>query len=68
MVCEGCAEKLRAALRPIAGVREVTPRVAQKRVRVRYEPAKVGEQQLKEALGQAGYNGVALARGTHDGR
>lgn len=58
MVCEGCAEKIKAALSPITGVREVKSKVPQKRVCVRYEPGKVREQQLKEALGQAGYNAV----------
>jgi len=58
MVCEGCAEKIAAALNPIAGVRQVQTRVPQKRVCVRYEPGTVGEQQIKEALGQAGYQAV----------
>jgi len=58
MVCEGCAEKISAALCSIAGVCEVKSKVAEKRVCVRYEPGKVAEQQLKEALGQAGYNTV----------
>jgi heavy metal translocating P-type ATPase len=60
MVCEGCAEKISAALGPIAGVREVKPKVSRKRVLVRYEPGKVREQQLKEALGQAGYKTVEV--------
>ncbi len=60
MVCEGCAERISAALGPIAGVREVKPKVSRKRVLVRYEPAKVGEAQLKEALGQAGYKTVEV--------
>lgn len=58
MVCEGCAEKISTVLSPIAGVREVKSKIPQKRVCVRYEPGKVREQQLKEALGQAGYNAV----------
>jgi copper chaperone CopZ len=62
MVCEGCAEKISAALGPIAGVREVKPKVSRKRVLIRYEPAKVREQELKEALGQAGFNGVKAVR------
>jgi len=60
MVCEGCAEKISAALGSIAGVREVKPKVSRKRVLIRYEPRKVREQQLKEALGQAGYQAVEV--------
>jgi len=56
MVCEGCAEKISDALSQIIGVHEVKPTVAQKHLRVLYEPGKVREQQLKEALGEAGYN------------
>ncbi len=55
MLCEGCAEKVTAALTPLTGVREVKPKVSQKRVRIRYEPDKIREEQLREALGRAGY-------------
>lgn len=58
MVCEGCAERISAALSPIAGVRAVTSTIAQQRVRVRYEPGKVCDQQIREALGQAGYSAM----------
>jgi len=68
MVCEGCAEKISAALSPIAGVREVKSQVPQKRVCVRYEPGKIREQQIKEALGQAGYNTVEAVGEAHHRR
>lgn len=55
MVCEGCAEKISGALTSLPGVRNVTSKVPQKRIRVRYEPEKVHEQQLKEALGKIGF-------------
>ncbi|MBI4482952.1 MAG: HAD-IC family P-type ATPase, partial [Acidobacteria bacterium] len=58
MVCEGCAEKISAALTPIPGVQEVKAKVPRKRVRVRYEPAKVRERQLKDALDRAGFAAV----------
>jgi heavy metal translocating P-type ATPase len=58
MVCEGCAEKIGEALRPLPGVREVRPKVAQKHVYVRYEPARVQEQDLREALSAAGFSAV----------
>lgn len=55
MVCEGCAEKIGTALGSLPGVREVRPKVPQKHITVRYEPAKVREQQLKEAISKAGF-------------
>ncbi|MBI3949117.1 MAG: heavy metal translocating P-type ATPase, partial [Acidobacteria bacterium] len=58
MVCEGCAEKIRTTLSPIPGVREVKPKVTQKRVYVRYEPAKVREEELKEVVHKAGFTVV----------
>jgi len=41
MVCEGCAEKISQALRPLPGVQEVRPKVPQQHVYVRYEPSRV---------------------------
>lgn len=58
MVCEGCAEKITSALNPIAGVKTVKPKVPQKRIYIQYEPLKVGEEQLKAALGNAGFDAV----------
>jgi heavy metal translocating P-type ATPase len=58
MVCEGCAEKISAALRAVPGVREVKPKVRQKHVIVHYEPSRVKELQLKDAVGQAGFTAV----------
>ena len=58
MVCEGCAEKITAALRAVPGVRQVKSRVSQKHVLVRYEPQRVKEPELKSAVGQAGFMAV----------
>lgn len=58
MVCEGCAQKIRTALTVLPGVREVKPKVHQKHVSVRYEPAKIQEGQLKEAVEKAGFTAV----------
>ena len=55
MVCEGCAEKIAGALTSMPGVREITSKVPQKRIRVRYEVGKVREQQLKDALNGIGF-------------
>jgi P-type Cu+ transporter len=58
MVCEGCAEKITAALRAVPGVRDVKSKVAQKHVVVRYEPRRVDEPRLKDAVGHAGFTAV----------
>ncbi|WDT73699.1 MAG: heavy-metal-associated domain-containing protein (plasmid) [Candidatus Manganitrophus sp.] len=58
MVCEGCVQTISERLRPISGIREVKPKVAQKHLVVRYEPAKVKEEQLKKALDDAGYTAL----------
>ncbi|MBI2186427.1 MAG: heavy metal translocating P-type ATPase [Acidobacteria bacterium] len=58
MVCEGCAEKISAALRAVPGVRDVKPKVPQKHVVVRYEPQRVKESDLKSAVGLAGFTAV----------
>ncbi len=58
MVCEGCAEKIAGALTSIPGVRDVRPAVPQKRIRVRYEPENVREQQLKDALAKIGFTAL----------
>ena len=58
MVCEGCAQKISTALTALPGVREVKPKVTRKHVYIRYEPAHVQEQQLKEAVTKAGFIAV----------
>ncbi|OJU98685.1 MAG: copper-translocating P-type ATPase [Verrucomicrobia bacterium 61-8] len=59
MVCEGCAEKITTALGAVPGVREVTPKVSQKHIYVRYEPAKVQEAQLRNTVSKAGFTAIA---------
>ena len=58
MVCEGCAEKITGALTSIPGVRDVRPKVPQKRIRVDYEPERVRDQQLKDALSNIGFTAL----------
>ena len=58
MVCEGCAEKIDDALQAIPGVRDIRPNVPQKRIHVRYEPARVDLQRLKDRLAVAGFTAV----------
>lgn len=55
MVCDGCAEKIRNAVTALPGVHEVKVGLWRKRVRVRYEPTRVQEAQLKQAIASAGF-------------
>src|SRR5438309_2348021 len=48
----------RLRLTALPGVREVKPKVSQKHVTVRYEPAKVQEEHLKDAVGKAGFTAI----------
>jgi P-type Cu+ transporter len=58
MVCEGCANKIKSTLVALPGVREVKPKVKQKHVTVRYEPAKIQEQQIKDAVEKTGFTAI----------
>lgn len=58
MVCDGCAEKITGSLTALPGVHEVKPKIAQKHVVVRYEPAKVGLEELTSAFDKAGFKAV----------
>jgi Cu+-exporting ATPase len=58
MVCEGCAETITATLKQMPGVQEVKPKVFQKQVYVRYEPAKVNQKELQDAIDKAGFTAV----------
>lgn len=60
MVCNGCAETITGALSQLPGVQEVKPKVAQKHVLVRYEPAVVGLEQIKMAFDKAGFKAVEI--------
>ena len=46
------------ALKDIPGVRDIKSKIPQKHVVVRYEPARVGRDELKGALDKAGFKAV----------
>lgn len=60
MHCGGCAEKITASLSKIEGVREIKPKVGQKRLYVQYEPGKIQKAEIENILGQAGFTAVAV--------
>jgi copper chaperone CopZ len=55
MMCDGCAEKIRGALIAIHGVQKVKAKLWRKSVQVRYQPSEVHKEQIKDALGAAGF-------------
>ncbi|GGF43689.1 heavy metal translocating P-type ATPase [Echinicola rosea] len=60
MVCEGCAETITSALKGLPGIQEVKPKVLQKQVYVRYESGKLQQQEMKDAIGNAGFTAVEV--------
>lgn len=58
MVCGGCAEKITSSLSQLPGVQDVKAKVPQKHVVVRYEPGRVGLDDLKGAFDKAGFQAV----------
>jgi len=58
MVCEGCAETIKSALKGLPGIQEVNPKVFQKQVYVRYETGKLQQQEVKHAIDNAGFTAV----------
>lgn len=59
MMCDGCAEKIRGALMEIPGVRGVDAKLWRKRVHVRYEPSRIGAEQIRHAFSTAGFPATA---------
>lgn len=58
LVCQGCADRIAGALASLPGVRDVTSKVPQKRIQVRYDPGKVREQQIKDVLATIGFEAL----------
>ena len=61
MVCDGSAEKIRRKLNALPGVEAVKPRLWRKRVRVRFDPSKVEDAQIRAALDAAGYRAARIS-------
>jgi copper chaperone CopZ len=53
--CEGCVETLRKAALALPGVEALEGEPDKKRVRVRFDPARVGEPELRRAFASAGF-------------
>jgi copper chaperone CopZ len=53
--CEGCADTITRALSGVEGVATTAVAVTEKEVRVEYDPARVDELRVREALAQAGF-------------
>jgi copper chaperone CopZ len=57
--CEGCIETLRQAALALPGVEALDGDAPQRRVRVRFDPARVGEAELRRAFAAAGFSADA---------
>ena len=55
MMCDGCAEKIRAALLVTRGVRKVQIKLWRKRIRIRYDSSVLEIQRIKDVLDSAGF-------------
>lgn len=55
MTCDGCQRRVSGALTRLEGVREARADHLAERVRVRYDPERVGEEALRAQIEQAGY-------------
>ena len=64
MVCAGCADKIRRVLGALPGVQTVKSRLWRKRVRVRFDPSKVQDAQIRDALDEAGYSATPIVQAT----
>jgi copper chaperone len=53
--CEGCVQTVTAAVRQLPGVEKVEASAVTKRVLVEFDPRRVDEARIREALRAAGY-------------
>lgn len=53
--CESCKDRVEKALRSTAGVTSADMKVAEKKIAVTYDPAKINEQQIKMAIAKTGF-------------
>lgn len=60
MVCEGCAEKISAALTALSGVKEVKSKVIQKQVQINYYPEQVKQEDIKRTIEKEGFNAIEI--------
>lgn len=58
MVCEGCSDTITGALKDLPGIQEVRSKVFKKNVYVRYESGKIQPEEVKNAIGNAGFTAI----------
>ncbi|MFN0216365.1 MAG: heavy-metal-associated domain-containing protein [Saprospiraceae bacterium] len=59
--CESCKERVEKALLATAGVNSANMKVAEKKIAVSYDPAKINEQQIKMAIAKTGFSAGDMA-------
>jgi P-type Cu+ transporter len=60
MVCGGCAGKITDGLKTVSGVYDVKPKVAQKRIMLKFEREQISEEEIVKKLDQIGFEAVAV--------
>jgi copper chaperone CopZ len=60
MVCEGCAEKITAALKSLPGVKNVKSKVFQKQIHVNHYAEQIKKDDLKKILEKEGYTAIEI--------
>lgn len=56
IVCDACAQSIRRALDPMAGVRRVEVDVEEKRVEVGFDPGQADEAAIRAGIERAGFD------------
>jgi copper chaperone CopZ len=55
-ICESCKRRIEKALKAVEGVEEAILNLNNKKVKVKYDPAKVTADQLRTAISNTGYD------------
>lgn len=55
LICEGCADTVKKALRQLPGIRRAQVDVEKGRAEVEYDPAKVSAESIQQAIAEVGY-------------
>ncbi|MDR2296292.1 MAG: heavy metal translocating P-type ATPase [Clostridiales Family XIII bacterium] len=62
MSCAACAQRVEKALKRLDGVTEASVNLATEKATVAYEPQKLHVSAIRDAIGKAGYEALALVR------
>lgn len=55
-ICQSCKNRIEKALRSVEGVQEAALNLGNKKVRVKYDPAKISPDQIRDVIANTGYD------------